>query len=162
MTWENLGEEIGEHFDELSWRRDELELVTAVWAGQRVHRDLHCRYHGHDLAPGLTWQRVHRRVSAGWDIVKAISRPPRHVPRVSSILKVCRSTYDDRRRRGWDVDRAATEPTNVSKINFDKARAVQNGIPGRTYLHRLSRGWTVEDASTIPPFKAHTRKALRR
>lgn len=71
---------------------------------------------------------------------------------------ISHKTFHQRIKRGWDVERAQTEPPREWNKNSWLSLAENNGISKSTYLQRVyNLGWDKETAATKPVRK----KALR-
>ena len=72
---------------------------------------------------GLRHRTVYSRISAGWDIDKAVSTPPLYETQVSKFY-----------------------------TKEDILEAKKNGINRTTFIARLTKlkGWTLEEAKTLP------------
>lgn len=105
-----------------------------------------------------------------WDKERALTEPVRIYKKSKWRRKakelgiVSVRTYDRRVNRGWDEERAATEPPTskdrMREINRETQRKFskelyekleRNGISNDLFRDRMRRKWTFEEASTLPP-----------
>lgn len=123
---------------------------------------------------GVRRKTFYRRIAQGWDDIAAATAPtgtrnpaarPAHLVYMADgqpALQVARSngisdhTFRKRMSVGWDVERAATEPTRpIRYLPAPDGRpwvrhAVNNGVTRDMFYRRVYRGWTPETAATTP------------
>ncbi|KAB2334277.1 hypothetical protein [Bacillus mesophilum] len=73
---------------------------------------------------------------------------------VAKKNKISVGVFRNRRYAGWDLERAATEPTDKGKLRSDSKwieKAIKNGISKKLFKHRVDiLGWSPEGAATRP------------
>lgn len=70
---------------------------------------------------------------------------PRQIAEANGIRA---KTFHERIYRGWDVERAATEPTHEPSLKTVIAKG--NGVSKSTLRARIRRGWCWYRAATTP------------
>ncbi|MBP1907795.1 hypothetical protein J2Z32_004484 [Paenibacillus turicensis] len=116
------------------------------------------------ISNDTTYNRVY---NCGWDVEKAITKPVRKkvdvdYPEGLEKNGISKSAYYARIKKGWEPERAATEPYKESsrkalKMVHEKNRkypkkyvklAIQNGLTYEIFANRMRAGWKLEDAAT--------------
>ncbi|WP_338630441.1 hypothetical protein [Clostridium baratii] len=112
----------------------------------------------------------------GWDKEKAITKKVEKRNKYGEWIEVSRrngindATFRYRVRKGWTLEKAATEPVmtkeEIRRRAHEKWRrypkevlklAESNGIYYRTFAYRVKRlGWTMSKAATVPVMKSKT------
>lgn len=127
---------------------------------------------------GIVKRVLAGRISAGWELAKALTMPP--MPRrkyseywtqVAEQNGISKEMFWARvKKMGWSEEKAATTSKEEAwadhlarlavKVitNEELERARQNGLGKHHVLYRMRRGWTREDALTVPLIPAAERK----
>ncbi|SDD28180.1 hypothetical protein SAMN02799630_02847 [Paenibacillus sp. UNCCL117] len=120
------------------------------------------------IRPTLLEARIRQ---LAWPKARALSTPPHSKKplkdwvEVAAANGICYSTLRYRANRlGWDIELAATQPLQDRSAQAVRAheasrkypvealkKAIENGIPERTFHRRMKTGWDAEEAATRPP-----------
>jgi len=116
------------------------------------------------ISPGVLTRRIR---GLAWEKARALTTPPRKRRGMKEWVKIAKQNginpkvFHRRVERGWDQERAATQPLTDKKALMLQNRkdnrvypkdvieiAIGNGISYELFTWRMRDGWTLEEAST--------------